>query len=150
HLAAYVVRADGVTPPASDLREQLRRRLPEYMVPSEFVFLAELPLTANGKIDRGALPASAEIEPVRSRREAVNNEVERGLARIWSVVLGVASVGPTDDFFDLGGHSLLAITLFSRIHERFGRSLPIGTLFERPTIRALAALLPARATSAPN
>jgi amino acid adenylation domain-containing protein len=152
HLAAYLVRADGVTTSASDLREQLRRRLPEYMVPSEFVFLAELPLTANGKIDRAALPASTEIAPIRRPLETFANEVEAELGRIWSEMLGVPSVGPTDDFFDLGGHSLLAITLFSRIHDQFGRALPIGTLFERPTIRELAALLPgkARVASTPN
>src|SRR5262249_33836906 len=71
-------------------------------------------------------------------------------AKIWADVLGVPSVSPTDDFFELGGHSLLAITLLSHIHDRFGQSLPIGTLFERPNVRGLSALLVAELASAPK
>jgi thioesterase domain-containing protein len=120
------------------------------MVPSELVFLDSLPLTPNGKINRAALPSTSGAQSAESRDGAFANDVEADLAQIWSEVLGVPSVSATDDFFDLGGHSLLAITLFSRIYDRFGQSLAIGTLFERPTVRGLAALLPAPAAHGPN
>jgi amino acid adenylation domain-containing protein len=142
HLTAYAVPAAGSSPVAADLREQLKRRLPEYMVPSEFFLVPALPLTANGKIDRHALPAVAARPVAEPANEMFQSDVEEALAKIWREVLGVASVRATDNFFDLGGHSLLAIALFGRIKDQFGRSLPLGMLFERPTVRELAALLP--------
>ncbi len=120
------------------LREYLNERVPEYMVPSAFVVLEELPLTANGKVDRAKLPA-----PERSRSELQSEYVEPGseaeelLAGIWSEVLGVERVGVEDNFFELGGHSLLATQVVSRVREVFGVELALRRLFERPTVAAL-------------
>lgn len=139
-LIAYVVVRAEPAATASALREYVSRKLPDYMVPSHIVQLDAMPLSPNGKVDRAALPAVTPAVTAEPRDFA--NEVESELARIWCHLLRVPSVGPDDNFFELGGHSLLAITLFSRIYDRFGRSLPIGSLFEHPTIRGLAALLP--------
>ncbi|HYH78313.1 MAG TPA: amino acid adenylation domain-containing protein, partial [Longimicrobium sp.] len=133
-LVAYVV-GDGE---AGVLREHLRRELPEYMVPSAFVLLDALPLTANGKLDRKALPAPEGDAYARRSYEAPLGEVEAALAGIWGEVLGVGRVGRWDHFFELGGHSLLATRVVSRVRELFGVELPLRALFERPTIAELA------------
>ncbi|MFJ1552022.1 amino acid adenylation domain-containing protein, partial [Streptomyces sp. NPDC088246] len=147
-LVAYVVpavQADGV-PSTSVLRERLRESLPEYMVPSLFVELAALPLTPNGKIDRKALPAPdvslGELEGLYVSPSSVSEEL---LAGIWSQVLGVDRVGATDSFFDLGGHSLLAAQVISRVREAFGAEVALSALFDRPTVRGLAAAIEASA-----
>jgi amino acid adenylation domain-containing protein len=137
-LAAYVVPAAGTNPTPGDLREYVKQRLPDYMVPSEFAFLAELPLMANGKIDRASLPRLTAGDAPRPEDVTFANEVEAELARIWTEVLGVPTVKPTDDFFLLGGHSLLAIKLFSRMRETMGVELPFGLLLRHPTIAELA------------
>ncbi|PTH83159.1 non-ribosomal peptide synthetase, partial [Streptomyces sp. A244] len=143
-LVAYVVPAEQAegAPSASELREWLRAGLPEYMVPSVFVELAALPLTPNGKIDRKALPQPAELrgEPDTSF-VAPATVPEELLAGIWSQVLGVDRVGATDSFFELGGHSLLATQVVSRIREAFGAEVPLSALFDRPTVRGLAAAI---------
>jgi acyl carrier protein len=133
-LAAYVVGRDGAQPPpAAELRERLRARLPDYMVPSAFVALETLPLTANGKLDRRALPAPdgafAAAEYVEPRTEA-----ERVVAGIWADVLGVERVGAMDDFFALGGHSLRATRVISHVRTAFGAEVPVRALFESPTL----------------
>ncbi|HYH79532.1 MAG TPA: amino acid adenylation domain-containing protein [Longimicrobium sp.] len=131
-LVAYVVGdAD-----AAELREHLRRTLPEYMVPAAFVVLDALPQTATGKLDRKTLPApdwGADAD-----REAPRDEVEARLARIWAEVLGVASVGPTQRFFEVGGNSLLALRLFARVRRELGCDLPVATLFVGGTVRHMA------------
>ena len=135
-LVAYVVPAGETAPSPDELRDGLRGALPEYMVPTAFVLLEALPVTANGKLDRRALPApqwSAAVE-----FEAPRTPVEKVLAGIWSEVLGVPEVGREDDFFDLGGHSLLATQMVSRVRESFGVEVALRTLFERPTLAELA------------
>ncbi len=139
-LIAYVVAGDGQpAAPLAVLREQLQGKLPEYMLPSSYVFLEKLPLTASGKVDRRALP---EPEPGRDTlaQEFVppSTPVEEALARIWSEVLKIEKIGINDDFFDLGGHSLLATQLISRVRESFDVDLALRIVFEAPTIAELA------------
>jgi amino acid adenylation domain-containing protein len=137
-LVAYVVPDRAAPPATAELRAALRRTLPEYMVPSVVVALDALPLTPNGKLDRAALP-----EPDRDLRAASSSVsprdlLERQLLEIWEELLTVRPIGVTDGFFDLGGHSLLAVRMLARIKERFGRDLPLATLFAGQTIEALA------------
>jgi amino acid adenylation domain-containing protein len=138
-LVAYV----AVAAPAlqvSDLRSHLAERLPEYMVPSSFVLLSALPRTANGKVDRQALPAPADTEDTELF-VAPRTPVEEALCRIWSQLLGVEQIGINNSFFDLGGHSLMAMQLLSRLRGIFQLELPLRVVFEAPTIAKLAAVL---------
>ncbi|HZF08187.1 MAG TPA: amino acid adenylation domain-containing protein [Thermoanaerobaculia bacterium] len=145
-LVAYVVPASGVRLREDRLREELRKSLPDYMLPGTFVFLDALPLTPNGKLDRVMLAALAAVAALRASGEtgddggavAPRDPVEGVLAGIWEAVLGRERVGVTDDFFALGGHSLLATQVVSRIREVFQVELPLRQLFERPTIAGLA------------
>jgi amino acid adenylation domain-containing protein len=137
-LVAYVVGSVE----AGELREHLRGRLPEYMVPSAFVTLEAFPLTPNGKVDRKALPAPGVGREQRGEPTAPRTELERRLCEIWCEILGVERVGITDSFFDLGGHSLLATRVVSRVRSSLGRELPLRALFEHPTIEELCARLP--------
>jgi acyl carrier protein len=138
-LVAYVTPRNGTEIRTRDLRKAVREKLPQYMVPSAFVTLDELPLTAHGKIDRAALPApsASRLELERSHTPA-RNVVEEVLVNIWQQVLGVARIGIHDSFFDIGGHSLLAMQLVSRIREDFGIDLPLPAVFSSPTIAALS------------
>jgi amino acid adenylation domain-containing protein len=134
-LVAYVTGDSTV----AALREGLRSRLPDYMVPAVFVTLEALPLTPNGKVDRRALPAPGaadRAEPALSA--ALLSPVEELLADLWRRVLKVDRVGRHDDFFALGGHSLLATQLLSRIRETFQVDLPLRSLFEETTLEGLA------------
>ena len=126
----------------SILREQLKARLPQYMVPSAVVLLEKLPLTANGKIDRQAL-AAIEIEAPERTTDYVapRTETERSLAAIWGELLGLEQVGVDDDVFDLGAHSLLAMKALTRIREAFGVNLVLRNLFEQPSVAQLAPLI---------
>ncbi|WP_420126163.1 amino acid adenylation domain-containing protein [Longimicrobium sp.] len=119
------------------LRETARARLPEYMVPSAFVVLESFPVTPNGKVDRGALPAP-DTGSARGTYVAPRTPAEEQMAGIWAEVLGVERVGAEDHFFDLGGHSLLATQLVSRVREAFGAELPLRAVFEAPTLAELA------------
>src|SRR5208282_6709487 len=115
-----------------ELRELLKQKLPEYMVPAAFVMLERLPSTPNGKLDRKALPApEADAYAVRGY-EAPQGEVEKTLAGIWADVLKVHRVGRHDDFFELGGHSLLAVRLIARMRSK-GLHLDVRSLFSTPT-----------------
>jgi acyl carrier protein len=138
-LAAYVVPDGRAAVSADELRAHLKESLPEYMLPSVFIRLAELPLTASGKVNHRALPspddASADLQ---DDYVAPRNPVEEVVAAIWSEVLDVERVSATDNFFDLGGHSLLATRLISRIQEAFKVELPLRRLFECPTVERLA------------
>src|SRR5262249_24711322 len=136
-LAAYVVARPGRNLSAETLRQSLKQRLPEYMVPPSFVFLEALTLTPNGKIDRKALPVP---QADRGGSELVlpRTPAEEQLASIWREVLSVKEVGIEDNFFDLGGHSLLAIQVISRVREMFKVELPLSGLFDAPTIATLA------------
>ncbi|MBD2293370.1 amino acid adenylation domain-containing protein [Anabaena sphaerica FACHB-251] len=136
-LVAYIV-ANGILQ-TSEIRNFLKDKLPDYMIPSAFVQLDTLPLTPNGKIDRRALPA-----PDKSNLELKNffvaprTAVEEILAGIWKKILHVEQVGIHDNFFELGGHSLLATQVISRIRETFRIELPLRYLFESPTVEKLA------------
>jgi len=133
-LVAWIV-ADG----EADLREHLKGRLPEYMVPSVFVVLDSFPLTPSGKVDRKALP---EPQATGERKHvAPRGPMEELIAGIWSELLGVTQVGSDDSFFELGGHSLLATQLVSRLRRAFGVELPVRQLFESPTLAGLAGLV---------
>ncbi|HEY0730622.1 MAG TPA: phosphopantetheine-binding protein, partial [Pyrinomonadaceae bacterium] len=121
------------------LRNFLKARLPEHMVPASFVVLDELPLLPNGKIDRRALPAPEAIRPdLPHAFVAPRTSIEQSLAAIWSDLLGVPQIGIHDNFFDLGGHSLLTTQLISRVREQFNVDLPLRQVFQQPTIAALA------------
>lgn len=141
-LVAYVVAQSGWSMDASDLRMRLKEKLPDYMVPSAFVVLDELPLTSSGKLNRRALPAPAISDrKAELTGAAPRTPTEKLLAGIWREVLGVAHIGIHENFFDLGGHSLLAGRLFAQVEKRFGRRWPLATLFQAPTIAQFAATI---------
>jgi ubiquinone/menaquinone biosynthesis C-methylase UbiE/acyl carrier protein len=130
---------------APALHNHLQAVLPEYLLPAAYVVLDGLPLTANGKLDRRALPAPDGGRPDRAGSYvAPRDEVEALIAALWGEVLGVARVGARDNFFELGGHSLLATRLVSRLRDAFGIDLPLKALFEAPTVEGIAASLIAR------
>ncbi len=141
-LVAWIVaEAD---PPALDdeIRAHVARSLPDYMLPSAFVRISAIPLTANGKIDRGALPAPSEERPrLAEEFVAPASEWERRLSAIWAAALRLPRVGRRDNFFDLGGSSILAAVVHEELCRRFACDLPLTALFEHPTIEALGLLL---------
>jgi amino acid adenylation domain-containing protein len=137
-LVAYVVAAGPEAPSVSELRDGARQQLPGYMVPSAFVLLERLPLTANGKVDRGALPAPDREQHAAAAFVAPRSDLERHLAAIWREVLAIDAVGIQDNFFDLGGHSLLATQVVSRIKAQLNVDVSVASLFEHPTVAELA------------
>ncbi|MCP4664192.1 MAG: amino acid adenylation domain-containing protein [bacterium] len=151
-LVAYVVAADSEPAPVAELRQLLKQRLPEYMVPAAYVTLDTLPLTPSGKVDRAALGRRALPAPGRENLElrapwvAPRDPVELRLTRIWEELLGVGPVGVKDHFFALGGHSLLAVQLVAKIKESFHATLPLTALFNAPTVEALAGMLKGQLT----
>ncbi|BBH46995.1 hypothetical protein KU43P_34720 [Pseudomonas sp. KU43P] len=136
-LVGYA-EADDAPQLAAQLKQALQAALPDYMVPSQVLVLAQMPLTPNGKLDRKALPA-----PDWQARQHVEpaTALERQLAAIWCEVLGLERVGSTDDFFELGGHSLLLTRLVSRVREVLGVDLAMHEFFDHPSVGALAARL---------
>jgi aryl carrier-like protein len=143
YVVGYVVPAEGRTSEAAELRACLETGLPEYMVPSAFVFLETLPLTPNGKVDLGALPAPEGRAAADEALVPPRNDLERRIVAIWKEVLHLDQVGVHDNFFDLGGHSLTLL----RVHGRLRETQPdvtIVDLFEYPTVSALAAHLTGR------
>ncbi len=140
-LVGYVV-SDAATPPTNaELREYVGGKLPDYMVPTLFITLDAMPLNANGKIDRKALPSPDISKAWDENYVAPRNEIEEDLAKVWAEVIKLPRVGVRDNFFELGGHSLLAIRIFSHIDKKYGKQLPLGTLFRTPTIEQLAQVL---------
>ncbi|MGW4209321.1 amino acid adenylation domain-containing protein [Lentzea sp. NPDC004789] len=141
HLVAYLeAPGGGAAPTASALRAALSRLLPEFMVPSAFVWLPALPLTANGKLDRQALPAPPVERPeLAVEFVAPRTDTERMVAGLWADLLGVDRVGVHDNFFELGGHSLSAMRLDGRLRHGFGVTIPFRTVFEQPTLGEFAA-----------
>jgi hypothetical protein len=150
-LAAYLVPADprAGLPPAGEVQDFARERLPQFMVPSVVTEVASLPLTPNGKLDRAALP-EPEVTP-SGEFCAPSTPTEELLAGVWARVLGVAAVGAGDSFFALGGHSLLATRVISRVREVFGAEVALAALFDHPTVAGLAAVIDgsARGAAAP-
>ncbi|MBA8959333.1 amino acid adenylation domain-containing protein/non-ribosomal peptide synthase protein (TIGR01720 family) [Rhodococcus percolatus] len=139
YLAGYVVPAPGRSPDVRALLDAAATVLPRYMVPSALVVLAELPLTANGKLDRTALPvpefaSSAQFVPPGTLTECV-------LAEILADVLGASRIGMSDNFFDLGGNSLIATRVVARINKELGTGLTVRSLFESPTVGVLATVV---------
>jgi amino acid adenylation domain-containing protein len=138
-LVAYLVAACKPEPTGSELRAYLKEKLPEYMVPSTYVSMEQLPLSPTGKVDRRALPAPDRGRPELEKQYlAPRDPVEVQLTLIWEELLGIQPIGVQDKFFDLGGHSLLAVRLFAHIEKTFGKKLPLTILFQTPTIEELA------------
>jgi hypothetical protein len=145
-LVAYVVPEPGARPTVSELRRAVAPVLPEYMIPSAFVFLDALPTLPNGKIDRRALPAPGRARPpLDEAYTAPGTVIESMLARLWAEALGLEQVGIHDDFLDLGGHSLLASHLVARVVDALRVPLTIEALLETPTVADMAAAIIARA-----
>ena len=137
-LVAYVVPGQAPRPTVTALRGFLKSRLPEQLVPSVFVLLDALPLTANGKVDRHALPDDTGARPdLEKTFVAPRNPAEDTMAGIWAEVLGLDRVGVHDNFFELGGHSLLAVQLMARVGDALQVELPLCRLFEAPTVAEL-------------
>ncbi|MEH2331117.1 amino acid adenylation domain-containing protein [Nostoc sp.] len=137
-LVAYIVPHPQVTPIISELRQFLKGKLPEYMVPNAIVILEALPLTPNGKVDRRALRAPDLLSELKDKYVAPRTPIEELLAQIWAQVLKVEQVGIHDNFFEIGGHSLLATQVVSRIRNIFKVELPLRELFATATVAELA------------
>ncbi|MFU3728521.1 AMP-binding protein, partial [Pseudomonas aeruginosa] len=135
HLVAYLVPEDEKFIDISTLKLALAGRLPDYMIPARFELLNNIPLTANGKVDRRALPTCSETPQLY---QTPRTEDERIIAALYAEVLDREQVSIYDNFFELGGHSLLAVALLSKLEASFNRSLPLRTLFEAPTVAQLA------------
>ena len=141
-LVAYVVASDRAAATANELRAYLKEKLPEYMVPSAFVFLDAMPLTPNGKLDRKALPAPDQNSAGSAEDYvAPRTPVEELIAEIWAEVFKLDKVGIHDNFFDLGGHSLLATQVVSRLRDGLRVELPLRTMFEKQTVEELAMVI---------
>ncbi len=141
-LVAYIVAGQGSTPAAKDLREYLKERLPEYMVPQAFVRLPEMPRMPNGKVNRPALRAPEAADTVAGDDYAEpRTPVEARLIELWAEVTGAERVGVHDNFFDIGGHSLLGMMLVSRVKEVFNVEVGLRVLFESPTVAEFASAL---------
>lgn len=138
-LVAYIVAAQAATVTTEALRTFLVPRIPAACLPSAFVFLQAFPLTSNGKVNRDGLPSPAQFASGRQTAMVPpRSALERQVAEIWGQVLGVEEVGVSDDFFVMGGHSLLAARLIYQINETFQVQLPLRSLFDQPTVAALA------------
>ena len=150
-LVAYVMAAEEVTPDANLLRRDLSEKLPDYMVPSRFLFLQAFPRTPNGKVDRKALAA---IEPVNAESDnplvLPQTDVQRQIAEIWKEQLNVPKVGIHENFFDLGGYSLLMVQIHQKLQTHFGQKISIVELFRQPTIHLLATYLTENVQRAPS
>ncbi len=141
-LVAYVATGAGAAADPAEWRTDLRAALPEYMIPGDFVVLAALPLSPNGKVDRRALPAPSRARPaLGGDYVAPATETERRLAALWADILGRDRVGVLDNFFDLGGHSLRLGQMHGRLQAMFSHPPALVELFQHPTVRALAARL---------
>ncbi|MBU3179544.1 non-ribosomal peptide synthetase, partial [Clostridium estertheticum] len=136
YLCAYYVGEKEYS--VGELREELKKSLPDYMIPSYFVQLEKIPLTPNGKIDRNTLPKHDESIVTGAEYEVARNEVEEKLVAIWSKVLGIEKIGINDNFFELGGHSLKATILLGRIYKELNVEVPLKEIFKSPTIKGIS------------
>jgi acyl carrier protein len=148
HLAAYVVREDE-TLSADGLRSFLQRTLPAFMVPTYFVFLAELPLTPSGKVDRLALPRPSMEVPDSDSARTPLTAIEATIAAIWSRLLRRDRIGAEENFFDAGGHSLQLVQVAGELRRAFGQQVEMLDLLTNPTIRSLASLFVIHDSAAP-
>jgi amino acid adenylation domain-containing protein len=139
-LTAWLVPQPGTSIAASSLRTWLLARLPEPMVPAEYLMVESLPRTPNGKLDRRALPVFTGLRDGAAAGPGPRDVLEMELARLWEELLG-GPVGVRDDFFERGGHSLLGVRLLAEVRRRFGRELPLAALFQAPTVERMAVLL---------
>ena len=139
NLAAYVILYQDELLDGSKLRKYLKQKLPDFMIPSAYIFLESFPLTPNGKIDRRSLPIPAQTRPeIDSAYTSPRSPVEDALTGLWTEILDLEKIGVYDNFFELGGHSLLITQLVSRINQIFSITLSILNIFENPTIADLA------------
>jgi len=136
-LVAYYVSKNGAIA-ADELRRYLKQNLPDYMVPSQLVPLPSMPLNANGKIDRPALPVPMDLDRQDSVTVIAQSDLERDLQQVFQEILGSKRVGIRDNFFEIGGHSLLAVRLFAQIEKKLGKKIPLPLLFQAPTVEDLA------------
>ncbi len=149
HLVAYVVPTTETLPRLASVRAKLRHTLPDYMIPTRYVFLDALPLSPNGKVDRMGLPAPGQM-PLQwdSEYVAPRTDLESQLVKLWEEVLKVQPIGVKDDFFDLGGDSLAAATMFVELERLTGKkSYVLSTLLENPTIEELTRMVLAGVSS---
>jgi amino acid adenylation domain-containing protein len=141
-LAAYVVPMTAPGPNASEIRQFLADKLPEYMIPTTFTSLDALPLTDTLKVDRRALPEPKGLRPdIAVPYATPRNPIEQALVRIWADVLGLDCVGVHDNFLDLGGHSLAATRIISRVVKIFPLELPVRSLFDSPTVAEMSEII---------
>jgi aspartate racemase len=141
-LVTYLVATPGFNASTLGLREFLSQKLPDYMLPSRFIWIDHIPLTANGKIDRSSLPIPEEVEFSRDRSIADPTDLlQLELTKVWEKILAIQPIGIHDNFFDLGGDSLLAVRLFVEIGKICRRNLPLATLVRHPTIAQLATVI---------
>ncbi|RIK32674.1 MAG: non-ribosomal peptide synthetase [Anaerolineae bacterium] len=138
-LAAYLISQTEYRPDVGELRQFIKLKLPEYMIPSSFMFLEEFPMTPNRKVNRKSLPAPV-VHQGESKRSLTlpRNEVEKAIADLWTSVLGISDLDIYDNFFDLGGHSLLATRVIARIRDQYQIDLPLRVIFVTPTIAEIA------------
>jgi amino acid adenylation domain-containing protein len=149
-IVAYVVPEGEERPTQRDLHNFVKTKLPQFMLPGAIVVLDSLPLTANGKVDRRALPAPDQAKAEEERIVvSPRNDMELRLVHIWQETLGIRPVGIRDNFFELGGHSLMVVSLFSLVEQEFGKSLPLSVLFEAPTVEEFAKHLAPSADAKP-
>ncbi|MFG6107723.1 amino acid adenylation domain-containing protein [Leptothoe sp. EHU-05/26/07-4] len=140
-LVAYMVSGAASPPTSAELRQFLKEKLPEYMIPNSFIFLETFPLTPNGKVDRRSLPEPGQGMQPGQLFKPPRDRLELDLALLWSEILNVYPIGVQDDFFELGGHSLMAVSLMARIQQTMGKTLPLATLFQGATVEQQAAIL---------
>ena len=151
HLAEPPPKDRALQRLKAELRRHLQERLPDYMIPTAFVVLEQIPLTPSGKIDRRALPsADAAQRDLAGRFVPPRTPTEKSLAEIWRRVLGIERVGIDSNFFELGGHSLLATQVNSQIRAVLRAEVPLRVLFESPTISNLAAWIDEHCVAQPN
>lgn len=140
-LIAYIT-AVGALPAIGEMRDFLKQKLPEYMIPSAFVAIEAMPLTPNGKVDRSALPAQAHAGMgARETFVGPRDTLELQMLEIWQDLLKLERIGVTENFFDIGGNSLLAVQMMAQVHKLFGQDLPLAVLFEHGSIEQLAGIL---------
>jgi len=145
YLCAYVVVTQQVT--SSAMKAYLSQTLPDYMIPTFFVQLEKMPLTANGKIDRNALPDPQGLGKTVMQYAPPSNGWEKMLAKVWQEVLAIENIGIYDDFFAIGGHSLKAMNMLAKLHKTAGIHVPLQELFKMPTIKGLATYIMTKETS---